>query len=90
MCHSPHQGNHALTDQGPSNLKPYPMLTSSPHVVVDSRQKQLRALNLEHRDTLEALNHAEASIVRARKLNDIKYHRRRRAILANGHDDNAE
>ena len=66
------------------------MLTSSPHVVVDSRQKQLRALNLEHRDTLEALNHAEASIVRAGKLNDINYHRRRRAILANGHDDTAE
>ena len=64
------------------------MLTSSPHVVVDSRQKQLRALNQEHRDTLEALNHAEASIVRARK--DISYHRRRRAILANGHDDTAE
>jgi hypothetical protein len=56
----------------------------------DTRQKQLRDLNQEHRDTLEALNHAEASIVRARKLNDLNYHRRRKAILANGHDDNAE
>ena len=55
-----------------------------------NQQKQLWALNKEHRETLEALNHAEASIVRARKLNDINYHRRRRAILANGHDDNAE
>ena len=56
----------------------------------DTRQKQLRDLNQEHRDTLEALNHAEASIVRARKLNDLNYHWRRKAILANGHDDNAE
>ena len=56
----------------------------------DTRQKQLRDLNQEHRDTLEALNHAEASIVRARKLNDLNYHRRRKAIHANGHDDNAE
>ena len=56
----------------------------------DTRQKQLRDLNQEHRDTLEALNHAEASIVRARKLNDLNYHRRRKAILNNGHDDNAE
>ena len=56
----------------------------------DTRQKQLRDLNQEHRDTLEALSHAGASLVRARKLNDLNYHRRRKAILANGHDDNAE
>jgi hypothetical protein len=64
------------------------MLTPSPRIVAaDDRQKQLRDLNNEHRDTLEALHHAEASIVRARKLNDINYHRRRKAILANGHGD---
>jgi len=49
-------------------------------------QKQLRDLKAEHRDTMEALNHAEASIARARKLNDLNYHRRRKAILSNGHD----
>ena len=63
------------------------MLTPSPRVVVaDDRQAQIRALDKEHRDTLTALNQAEASIVHARKLNDLNYHRRRKAILANGHD----
>jgi hypothetical protein len=56
----------------------------------DTRQKQLRDLNQEHRETQEALNRAENSILHARKLNDLNYHRRRKAILANGHDDNAE
>ena len=42
------------------------MLTPSPRIVAaDDRQKQLRDLNNEHRDTLEALNHAQASINRA-------------------------
>ena len=64
------------------------MLTPSPRVVVaDDRQAQIRALDKEHRDTLTALNQAEASIVHARKLNDLNYHRRRKAILANGHGD---
>ena len=49
-------------------------------------QKQLWALNKEHRDTLEALNHAQASIIRAQKLNEQNYHRKRLAILSNGHD----
>ena len=64
------------------------------HLTTDNhhadQQKQLWSLNKEHRETLEALNHAEASIVRARKLNDVNYHRRRKAILSNGHDDNAD
>ena len=63
-------------------------LTSShvvDHLTADQR-RQLRDLNNEHRETNEAMNHAEASIVRARKLTDINYHRRRKAILANGHD----
>jgi len=50
------------------------------------QRRQLQALNDEHRDTLEALNHAQASIVRAQKLNEQNYHRKRRAILSNGHD----
>jgi len=55
-----------------------------------TQRRQLRDLNNEHRDTLEALNHAQASIIRAQKLNEQNYHRKRRAILANGHDDTAE
>jgi hypothetical protein len=54
------------------------------------QRRQLQALNDEHRDTQEALNHAQASIVRAMKLNEQNYHRKRKAILANGHDDPAE
>ena len=49
------------------------------------QRRQLRDLNEEHRDTLEALNHAQASITRAQKLNNQNYHRKRKAILANGH-----
>ena len=65
------------------------MTLITPHVVdhlTADQRRQLRDLNNEHRETNEAMNHAEASIVRARKLNDINYHRRRKAILANGHD----
>jgi len=54
------------------------------HLTADQRH-QLRALNQEHRDTQEALNHSQASIIRAMKLNEINYHKRRKAILANGH-----
>jgi len=70
-----------------------------PHVVDHLRnesrsdhdvKQQLRALDKEHRETLTALNQAEASVAHSRKLNDLSYHRRRKAILANGHDDNAE
>jgi len=50
------------------------------------QRQQLRALNDEHRETLTALNHAQVSIVRAQKLNEQNYHRKRRAILSNGHD----
>ena len=57
----------------------------TPHIS-DLQRQQLRDLNNEHRDTLEALNHAQASIIRAQKLNEQNYHRKRKAILANGHD----
>ena len=62
-------------------------LTTFDHLTAEQR-RQLRDLNQEHSETPKALGGAEASIVRARK--DISYHRRRRAILANGHDDTAE
>ena len=64
-------------------------LTTFDHLTAEQR-RQLRDLNQEHSETPKALGGAEASIVRARKLNDINYHRRRRAILADGHDDTAE
>jgi hypothetical protein len=54
---------------------------------IPTKHQQLRALNNEHRDTQEALNHAQVSITRAQKLNEQNYHRKRRAILSNGHDD---
>jgi hypothetical protein len=66
------------------------MLTPSPRIVTDDRQAQLRALNKEYRDTQEALNHTQASLNRAMKLMGENYQRKRRAILANGHDDTAE
>ena len=53
-------------------------------------QQQLRDLNNEFRDTQAALNQAQASLNRAIKLAEINYHRKRQAILANGHDDTAE
>ena len=51
-----------------------------------TQRRQLRDLNNEHSDTLEALNHAQVSITRSQKLNEQNYHRKRRAILSNGHD----
>ena len=60
------------------------MTTSTAYT--ESQRRALRDLNNEHRDTLEALNHAQASINRAQKLNEQNYHRKRRAILSNGHD----
>jgi len=61
------------------------MTLITPHLVASQRD-QLRALNNEHRGTMEALNHAQASIIRTQKLNERNYHRKRKAILANGHD----
>ena len=61
-------------------------MTPSTAPISESQRRQLRDLNNEHRDTLEALNHAQASIIRAQKLNEQNYHRKRKAILANGHD----
>jgi len=61
-------------------------MTPSTAPISETQRRQLRDLNDEHRDTLEALNHAQVSITRAQKLNEQNYHRKRRAILANGHD----
>ena len=63
------------------------MTPSTTHTISESQRRQLRDLNEEHRDTLEALNHAQASITRAQKLNEQNYHRKKRAILSNGDDD---
>ena len=63
------------------------MLTPFPHIAAEQqdRDTRLRALNREFRETQEALNHSAASINRAIKLNEQNYHRKRKAILANGH-----
>jgi len=66
------------------------MIPSQAYTISETQRRQLRDLNNEHRDTLEALNHAQASIVRAQKLNEQNYHRKRKAILSNGHHDDAE
>jgi hypothetical protein len=66
------------------------MTPSTAYTISETQRRQLRDLNNEHRDTLEALNHAQASIIRAQKLNEQNYHRKRKQILSNGHDDNAE
>ena len=63
------------------------MDTTTAFTISETQRRALRDLNNELRDTLEALNHAQASIVRAQKLNEQNYHRKRRAILSNGHDD---
>ena len=52
-----------------------------------SAKQQLRELDKEYREKLVELNKAEACFIRARKLDELSYHRRRRAILATGHDD---
>jgi hypothetical protein len=67
------------------------MTLITPHVVDHLRndpvKQQLRELDKEYREKLVELNKTEASINHARKLGELSYHRRRRAILANGHDD---
>ena len=62
------------------------MDTTTAYTISETQRRALRDLNNEHRDTLEALNHAQVSITRAQKLNEQNYHRKRRAILSNGHD----
>jgi hypothetical protein len=49
------------------------------------KQKLLRDLNQEYRETTSALMGAHASINRSLKLNEQNYQRRRKEIL-NGHD----
>ena len=61
--------------------------------ISESQCRQLGELNAEYRDINEAINHAQADVDRAKKLYDMNYHRRRKAILsatssANGHDEN--
>jgi hypothetical protein len=63
------------------------MTLINPHVVDDYMKQQLRELDKEYREKLTTLNQAEACISRTRKLDELSYHRRRRAILANGHDE---
>ena len=55
-----------------------------------SVQQELRALDNEHRETQVALNQAEASIIHARKLDELNYHRRRRAIINSAEDHQEE
>ena len=73
-------------------LQPSPRVTTADHRDRDSRsepvQQQLRALDKEHRETLTALNHAQASVTRAMLLVQREYLQRRQHIL-NGHDEEA-
>ena len=66
------------------------MDTTTAYTISETQRRQLRDLNDEYRDLNETINHAGASVDRAKKLNDINYHRRRRAIPADGHDDTVE
>jgi len=70
------------------------MLTPSPHVVDHLRndpvKQQLRGLDKEYRETQVALNQTQASLTHTMRLTEMNYHRRRKAILANGHDHDAE
>jgi hypothetical protein len=61
------------------------MTPSTAYTISETHRRQLRDLNAEYRDLNETINHAQASVDRAKKLNDINYHRRRKAILSNGH-----
>jgi hypothetical protein len=61
-------------------------MTFIPPHAHDTRQQLLRDLNREYRDTQEALNHAQASLNRGMKLMEENYQRKRKAILANGHN----
>ena len=51
-----------------------------------TKHQQLRALNTEYKATAEALNHTQVSLTRAMRLPEDNYQRKRKAILANGHD----
>jgi len=54
------------------------------------QRRQLRELNAEYQDLNKEINHAQVSVDRAKKLNDINYHRKRKAILANGHSQDGD
>jgi hypothetical protein len=61
--------------------------TTDFYTLPPSKHRLLRDLTNEYRDTQEALNHAQASLTRAIRLAEQNYQRKRRAILANGHDE---
>ena len=64
------------------------MTLISPHVVDHLRndpvKQQLRELDKEYRETQVALNQTQSSLTHTIKLAEMNYHRRRKAILANG------
>ena len=64
--------------------------TISASSITEHQRRQLSELNAEYRDLNETINHAQASVDRAKKLNDLNYHRRRRAILAEHAEDRQE
>jgi len=67
-----------------------PSASISASSITEHQRRQLSELNAEYRDLNETINHAQASVDRAKKLNDLNYHRRRRAILAEHADDRQE
>jgi hypothetical protein len=64
--------------------------TTDFYTLPPTKHQQLRALNTEYKATAEALNHSQASLTRAMRLLEENYHRTRKQILANGHDQTAE
>jgi hypothetical protein len=50
-------------------------MTSTTAHITEFQRRQLRELNAEYRDINETINHAQASVDRAKKLHDISYHR---------------
>lgn len=70
-------------------------MTAIPQQVVDHLRndpvkQQLRALDKEYRDYQVALNQTQASLTHTMRLAEQNYHRKRKAILANGHDQDEE
>jgi hypothetical protein len=75
------------------------MTLITPHVVdhlrndpatTQSVQQQLRALDKEYRDYQVALNQTQASLTHTIRLAEQNYHRRRKAIMSNGHDQDVQ
>ena len=62
------------------------MTLTSPHTADTVQKQQLRALDKEYRNYQVALNQTQASLTHTVRIAEQNYHRRRKAILANGHD----